>query len=89
MKLPIDLHINISMYINFEKVIQIFPNIAKYLYINHYHTWKYAVENGFIYIIKWLHFNKIQGINENIMKLCVIHGHLNILKFLYKKIQKY
>ena len=61
MKLPIEIKQEIILYIEFNKVVKLFPRIAKYIYNKEIHTWNWAVENGHVDVIKWLHINNKEG----------------------------
>jgi hypothetical protein len=82
--LPTEILEKIYLNLPFEKVVTLSQYVASKIYDPDKHTWHWAVQNGHLEVIKWLHENRKEGCTAWIMEYAVRNGHLDIVRWMYE-----
>jgi hypothetical protein len=59
----------VESYLDFEELVVVGSSRAFELYNPNKHTWNWAVKNGHLEVVKWLHFNRTKGCTADIVIL--------------------
>ena len=82
--LPLELKQEITLYLGFIKTVDLFPEIAHYIYNKEKYTWYHVVYKSNLNILKWLHRNRIEGCTKDVMDWAANDGHIETVRWLHQ-----
>ena len=86
--LPLEIKHEICLYLDFNKLIYIFPGICKYIYNSKIHM-NNAIKYGNLKVIKFILSKNLDVLTTQLSDDIVYYGHLHVLKWLHKNNKEY
>jgi hypothetical protein len=74
----------VESFLDFETLVALGSPQAIKAYDPKTHTWVWAAENGLLDVVKWLHFNRMEGCTDRTMIQAAWNGHLEVVKWLHE-----